>query len=127
MLNILIPLSFAASLLVYCWAAISTAAGLYVFAVVYGIIAAALQSFFPATATTMTPSIDRTGTRLGMILSMVGVASLTGPAIEGALIQEDNGAYLYAQLFSATSILIGALAGVACRIAKTGFKLKVKA
>lgn len=62
-----------------------------------------------------------------MILSMVGAASLTSPTIEGALIQEDNGAYLYAQLFSATSILIGALAGVACRIAKTGFKLKVKA
>lgn len=58
---------------------------------------------------------------------MVGVASLNRPAIEGALIQEENGAYLYAQLFSATSILIRALAGVACRIAKTGFKLKVKA
>ncbi|ODM18443.1 hypothetical protein SI65_06314 [Aspergillus cristatus] len=127
MLNILILLSFAASLLAYCWAAISKAAELYVFAVVYGIIAAALQSLFPATATTMTPSIERTGTRLGMILTIVGVASLMGPAIEGALIQEDDGVYLYAQLFSATAILIGALAAVACRIAKTGFKFKVKA
>lgn len=97
------------------------------FAVVHGVIAAALQSLFPATATTMTPSIERTGTRLGMILSMVGVASLTGPAIEGALIQKDDGVYLYAQLFSATSNLIDALAGMACMIAKTGFKLKVKA
>lgn len=59
MLDILIPPSFAASLLVYCWAAISTAAGLYVFAVVYRIIAAALQSFFPATATTITVLIGR--------------------------------------------------------------------
>lgn len=75
----------------------------------------------------MTPSIEKTGTRLGMILSVVGVASLTGPAIEGALIQEDDGVYLYAQLFSATATLIGALAGVACRIAKTGFRIKVKA
>ncbi|KAI9926993.1 hypothetical protein AWENTII_010831 [Aspergillus wentii] len=121
MLNIIIPLSFSASLLVYCWAAVTTEVGLYAFAVVYGVLSAALQSLFPATATTMTPSIEKTGTRLGMILSIVGVASLTGPSILGSLIQIDQGEYLYGQLFSATSILIGAISVVAARIAKTGF------
>ncbi|PYI11078.1 MFS general substrate transporter [Aspergillus sclerotiicarbonarius CBS 121057] len=126
MLNVLVPFSFAASLLTYCWAAIKTEAGLYVFAVVYGIIAAALQSLFPATATTMSPEMKKTGTRVGMIMSIVGAASLTGPSIQGALINRDDGGYLYGQLFSATSILIGALAGVACRISKSGFVWKAK-
>ncbi|KAK6450900.1 hypothetical protein FP744_10007150 [Trichoderma asperellum] len=55
MLNMLIPMSFALSLVMYCWAAVSSTAGLYVFAIVYGLIAASLQALFPAVSTTMTP------------------------------------------------------------------------
>ncbi|KAE8154598.1 MFS general substrate transporter [Aspergillus avenaceus] len=127
MMNIIIPLSLAASLLVYCWAAVESVAGLYVFAAVYGFIAAALQSLFPAGATTMTPDPSKTGTRMGMIFTMVGLATLTGPAIQGELIHRDDGGYLYGQIFAATSILLGALAAVASRVAKTGWRLKVKA
>ncbi|KAM5343646.1 hypothetical protein ACJ41O_012183 [Fusarium nematophilum] len=125
-LNILIPISFAASLLVYCWAAIDAAGGLYGFAVVYGLLAAALQALFPAVATTMTPEPSRTGTRVGMILSFVSVANLTGPAICGALINAEDGSYLGAQMFAASSILLGAVMAVAARTAKVGLVLNVK-
>lgn len=66
------------------------------------------------------------GTRVGMIMSFVGVATLTGPSIQGALIQKDEGEYLYAQMYAATSILVGAVADLACRIAKSGFVLRAK-
>jgi MFS family permease len=89
--NILILLSSASIILMYCWASIRSEAGLYVFAVIYGLIAAALQSLFPAIATTMTPHANRTGTRVGMIFSFVSIATLTGPAICGALIQKGGG------------------------------------
>ncbi|KAF5645397.1 monocarboxylate transporter 4 [Fusarium sp. NRRL 25303] len=125
-LNILIPLSIASSLLVYCWAAIETAAGLYAFAVIYGFIAAALQALFPAVATQMAPDPRKTGTRVGMILGIVSIASLTGPFICGELIKAGNGSYLGAQMFAGSSILLGALMAVACRIAKTGLVLKAK-
>ncbi|KAF9889620.1 hypothetical protein FE257_007128 [Aspergillus nanangensis] len=127
MLNMIVPLSVTASLLVYCWAAVTTEAGLYAFTIIYGLVAAALQSLFPATATTMSPSLQKTGTRFGMIMSIVGIACLTGPSIQGSLIQMDQGDYLYAQVFSATAIFVGALAAVAARIAKTGFVLWAKA
>ncbi|KAH6884920.1 major facilitator superfamily domain-containing protein [Thelonectria olida] len=117
-LNMLIPLSFAASLLVYCWAAIESKAGLFAFAVIYGLIAAALQALFPAVATTMTPDPSRTGTRVGMILGLVSFANLTGPAICGALVNEEHGSYLGAQLFAASSILLGAIMALAVRIVK---------
>ncbi|KAF4990013.1 hypothetical protein FGRMN_8740 [Fusarium graminum] len=126
-LNTLIPLSILSSILVYCWAAIKDAAGLYAFAVIYGFVAAALQALFPAVATQMTPHPSKTGTRVGMILGMVSVANLTGPFICGELIKADNGSYRAAQMFAGSSILLGSIMALASRIAKTGFVLNIKA
>ncbi|OAA44136.1 Major facilitator superfamily domain, general substrate transporter [Metarhizium rileyi] len=126
MLNMLIPLGFAASLLVFCWAAVSSPTGLYVFAVIYGLLAAALQALLPAVATTMTPDASRTGTRVGMILGFVSFANLTGPAICGAILQKQGGDYVGAQIFAASSIFLGAVMALATRIAKAGHCLKVK-
>ncbi|KAH8424852.1 uncharacterized protein LDX57_002596 [Aspergillus melleus] len=125
-LNILIPISIASAILIFAWMAVSSVAGLYVFTVFYGLVGGAAQSLFPATATTMTPDVRRTGTRLGMILSVVGFATLTGPAIEGALIQQEGGSYIGAQGFAASAIMLGALFAFACRVAKTGLHFRVK-
>ncbi|KAK3191199.1 hypothetical protein K4F52_002787 [Lecanicillium sp. MT-2017a] len=124
--NLLIPLSVIASILVYCWAAVSSATGLYVFAVIYGLVAAALQALFPATSTTMSPDPSRTGTRVGMILGFVGIANLTGPAICGAIIEQMEGSYLGAECFAASSILLGAIMAAAARYALVGRKVLVK-
>ncbi|PLB55517.1 MFS general substrate transporter [Aspergillus steynii IBT 23096] len=125
-LNMLIPISVASAVLIFAWMAVDSVAGLYVFTVFYGLVGGAAQSLFPATATTMTPDVRRTGTRLGMILSVVGFATLTGPAIEGALIQQEGGSYVGAQAFAASAIMLGALFAEACRVAKTGLHLRVK-
>ncbi|KAJ9131039.1 MFS general substrate transporter [Coniochaeta hoffmannii] len=125
-LNMLIPISFIAALLMYCWTAIRTEASLYAFAALFGLAAAALQALFPATATTMTPHPNRAGTRVGMIFTIVSFATLTGPAIAGHLIERDKGDYLYAQLFAGSSIVIGAVMGGVSRLAKTGFILRAR-
>ncbi|KAI0017712.1 major facilitator superfamily domain-containing protein [Xylariomycetidae sp. FL0641] len=125
-LNTLIVISFSASILVYCWAAIDSTAGLVVFTVIYGLLAAALQALFPAAATTMTPEANRTGTRVGMILGFVSFANLTGPAICGVLINSDGGSYLGAQMFAGSSIFLGAIMATAARVAKTGWVLRVR-
>lgn len=125
-LNILLPISIAASLLVYCWAAVDSTGGLYAFAIVYGFLAAALQALFPGVATTMTPHPNMTGTRVGMILGFVSFANLTGPAICGALIRKMHGSYLGAEMFAGSSILLGAVMALAARIAKNGPSLRVK-
>ncbi|ATY65786.1 Major facilitator superfamily general substrate transporter [Cordyceps militaris] len=125
-LNLIIIIGLVSSVLVYCWAAVQTSAGLYVFAVIYGLVAAALQALYPAVATTMTPHPSKTGTRVGMILFFVSLANLTGPAISGAIIESEGGSYLGAQMFAATSILLAAAMAVAARVAKAGWKLRVK-
>ncbi|KAH8904678.1 MFS general substrate transporter [Coniochaeta sp. PMI_546] len=125
-LNMIFTMGLIAALLMYCWAAIRSAKSLYVFTVFLGLIASALQALLPATATTMTPHANRTGTRTGMIFTIVSFATLTGPAIAGVLIERDDGRYLYAQLFAGSSIMLGAVMAAAARLAKTGFILRAK-
>ncbi|KAJ5128854.1 uncharacterized protein N7443_005968 [Penicillium atrosanguineum] len=125
-LNILVPLSLSAAIVIFAWIAVDSVGGLYAFTVVYGLVGGAAQSLFPATASTMTPDLRRIGTRIGMILSIVGFATLTGPAIDGVLIQRMNGSFTGAQAFSGSCIILGAFFAACCRVAKGGWKLRVK-
>lgn len=125
-LNLVIVICLISSLLVYCWAAVHSSAGLYVFAVIYGLAAAALQALYPAVATTMTPHPNKTGTRVGMILFVTSLANLTGPAISGAIIERSGGSYLGAQIFAASSVLLGAVMALGARVAKAGWKIRAK-
>jgi hypothetical protein len=62
-----------------------------------------------------------------MIMGFVSFANLTGPAICGALINNQHGDYLGAQMFAASSIFLGAIMALAARIARTGFSFRIKA
>ena len=113
----MVAMTAVTALMIFCWPAVHSAAGLKVFAVVYGFSGAAIQSLFPASATSLTKDVKKTGVRLGMIFSVVSLASLTGPPISGALIQQANGKYLYAQIFAGVVMLVGCLTTLACRLA----------
>lgn len=123
-LNMLIPFSLATGVVAYGWSGVKSLSGLYAFAVFYGLAAAGIQSLFPATLSTLTTDLKKTGVRMGMVLSVVGVAALIGSPIAGALVQEDDGEYLYAQMFMGSAIIAGSMTLVAARIAKLGFTWK---
>ena len=120
-LNTLIPFTFAAALLLYSWAAVSDRGSLIAFAVIYGLFAAGIQSLFPATLSSLTTDLKKAGVRMGMVFSVVSFASLTGPPLAGALIQKDNGHYLYAQIFAGSVMMAGCLTVIASRVAKKGW------
>lgn len=123
-LNMLVPFSFATGVVGYCWAGVSSLNGLYGFACVYGLSAAGIQSLFPATLSTLTSDLKKTGVRMGMVLSVVGTAALIGSPIAGALVGIDRGQYLYAQMFMGSAILSGTLGLIGARVAKLGFAMK---
>jgi predicted MFS family arabinose efflux permease len=125
-LNAIIPFAAISCVLLYCWIAVSSVAGLWAFAVVYGMFAAGIQSLFPATLTSLTDDPKRAGVRMGMVFSVVSFAVLTGPPIAGALISKGEGRYVYAQIFAGSSLVAGFATLVAARVAKAGTKLKVK-
>lgn len=125
-LNIMIPVTFTSSLIMYCMIAVTSDTGLYVWAVFYGILGAAIQSLFPATLSSLTTDLKKAGVRMGMIFTIVSFAVLSGPPIAGVLITSLNGRYLGAQLFSATSMLAAGCVLSAARVAKSGWVWKVK-
>ncbi|KAL6233511.1 hypothetical protein BDW75DRAFT_215038 [Aspergillus navahoensis] len=119
-LNMLIPFSFATGLVAFCWAGVCNLSGVYGFAAFYGLAAAGIQSLFPATLSTLTTDLKKMGARMGMVMSVVGVAALIGSPIAGALVQRGDGDYLYAQMFMGSVIIAGTLNLIAARAAKIG-------
>lgn len=122
--NTLIPVALCAGLLFYCWAAVSSAGGLYVFSVVYGFFGAGIQSLFPASCASLTPDVKKMGARTGMCFSFVSAACLTGPPIAGALIQRADGGFLYAQMFGGSALVGGGLFLMAASAARGGWTWK---
>ncbi|KAI2168630.1 hypothetical protein LOZ23_001992 [Ophidiomyces ophidiicola] len=125
-MNALIPFTFASSIVLFAWSGVKSSPTLYAFSALYGFFGAGMQALFPAVATSLSTDMKKTGVRFGMILSIVSVASLTGPPIAGALIEKGNGSYLYMQLFAGLSMLLGTGVLILARFALTGPKLKAK-
>ncbi|KAI8626144.1 MFS monocarboxylate transporter [Xylariaceae sp. FL1651] len=126
-LNTAIPTAVSVAIVLYFWPAVAHEHGaLYAWAAVYGFVASAIQSLFAVSLAALTDDLSQIGTRMGMVFSVVAFASLTGSPIGGAIVQASGGNYLGAQLYAASSMLLGAGALTIARICKTGWVLKKK-
>lgn len=125
-LNVLIPWVALCGVVMFCWAAVKDSAGLYTFAVIYGVASAAAMGLFAGTVPSLTKDMNKIGTRVGMVLTVMSIGPLTGPSVAGALIGKDGSKYLAAQIWAGTSLLLGAISLVAARLYTTGWHLKVK-
>ena len=115
------------AIILYCWIGVGdTHSGLYAYAAIYGFFASAIQSLFAVSLAALTDDLDKLGTRMGMVFSIVAFAALTGSPVAGALIQADGGRYLGAQIWAATGMILGAVALAIARIGRTGWNLKAK-
>ncbi|OAL04412.1 MFS general substrate transporter [Phaeosphaeriaceae sp. SRC1lsM3a] len=125
--NMLIPFCFASSMIMFFWPLVKSAGGLYGWAVSYGFFVAGFQGMFPAVLTSLTKDMSRVGTRNGMGLAIIGLGTLVGPPIAGALIQSNGGDYLIAQMFGGATIFLGSTILIIGRISITGMKMKIRA
>jgi predicted MFS family arabinose efflux permease len=125
--NMLIPFCFASATVLFFWPLVDSAGGLYGWAISYGFFVAGFQGMFPAVLTSLTKDMSRVGTRNGMGLAIIGLGTLVGPPIAGALIQSNRGSYLIAQMFGGAAVLLGSIVLIVGRISITGSKLKVRA
>lgn len=123
-LNTLIPFTFTAGLLLFCWSAVDDPGALIAYACLYGLSAAGIQSLFPATLSSLTTDLKKAGVRMGMVFTVVSFASLTGPPLAGALIQQNGGNYLHAQMFAGTVMLAGCFTLLGGRVAKKGWRIE---
>ncbi|KAI2602928.1 MFS general substrate transporter [Hypoxylon fragiforme] len=129
-LNLMIPTCLICGVALLSWTAVRTPAQLYGWAVVYGVVAGALQSLFPAGLSSLTADLRKQGTRMGMVFTIVSFAVLTGNPIAGAIIGAMGGSYVGAQIFTGVCLLVGmgfilAARWVRMRGVGTGWRVKI--
>ncbi|RSM06047.1 hypothetical protein CEP52_005935 [Fusarium oligoseptatum] len=105
-INVFAPHALAASVLLFFWMLVTDKPGLYAWAVIYGIIAAAIQSLFPTGVSLLTQDMSKIGVRMGMAFTVASFAALTGPPIAGAIIDVEGG-YYGAQAFAGSALAVG--------------------
>ncbi|KAF2742052.1 MFS general substrate transporter, partial [Sporormia fimetaria CBS 119925] len=123
-MNVMIPFVFASAIVLYCWTAVKSTVGLYIFAAVYGFASAGFQGLFPSNLGSLTKDLSKVGTRSGMGFSFAGVAVLVGPPVAGALVQ--NRGYVAAQVWAASMIALGGVVLVLARLKLTGLVVRVR-
>lgn len=119
--NALLASSVVASVLLFCWIAVDSIDGLFVWDAMYGFFAGSIQALTLASASSFTPDMRKVGSRVGLAFVVLGISSLTGPAIGGVLIHYS---YLPAQLFAGVAMTAGFCVLTLARIAQTGPQLK---
>ncbi|KAG7092753.1 hypothetical protein E1B28_009080 [Marasmius oreades] len=124
--NILsIALAIAGPVL-FCWLAVSSAAGYVVWTVFYGFFSGAFIALLPACIGKFTPDPTKYGGRAGMVFAFVGLAVLCGPPSAGALIARDHGSFTEMIVYSGVMCVAGAALYWAARFKATKGELFIK-
>ena len=127
-LNTLLPFSLLCGIMMFGWIGIHSAPALFVFAAIYGSGSACIQALWPAIIGNLNKVQDlkKAGVRMGMAFSVVSFASLTGPPLAGAIIQQSGGSYVNAQIWGGVSFFIGFALLLATRWSLVGWDPKAR-
>ncbi|KAF7547067.1 hypothetical protein G7Z17_g7992 [Cylindrodendrum hubeiense] len=98
---------------------------LITFAVLFGISSGAGIGLGPVLMTNISPP-GEFGFRMGTIMSIAAIGTLTSPPIAGAIVADDGGSYRYAAVFSGVDFLLAAFGMGLLRVRLGGWKLNVK-
>jgi MFS family permease len=114
--------------LILCMLAVTTEAGLIVVAIFSGFFSGALIGLPPLCFLALTKDKSKIGTRIGMGFGMIGFGVLAGGPGGGSILG-DHGSLHWHGLwaFGGVCACVAGLMYAALRIARYGFKLRVKA
>lgn len=118
--NILIPLTAIASVLCLAWIGIHNAAGLVVFAVLYGFFSGTFLSLPPTTVAFLTKDMSQIGTRTGTYTAVAAFGVLIGTPICGAILSRTR-SFIGLQVFGGCCIFAAAVFVALARVAKVGW------
>ncbi|KND90986.1 Riboflavin transporter MCH5 [Tolypocladium ophioglossoides CBS 100239] len=106
--NTLIIKGACSGVLLLCWPAITSNASTIIFAILYGFFSGGIVSLMSPCIAQVTPHANQLGTYLGMAMTILGIAGLTGTPICGALLQS-GGSFTHPAIFSGVVMLFGVL------------------
>jgi MFS family permease len=113
--EVLTVASAISTIIAFCWAAVSTSAGMIVWAVFWGYFSGVMSACFAAVVPSLSPSPDVVGARMGMLNGLFGIGCLISPPIAGALLSvhganfERRGTYLDMQMYVGTCLTVATL------------------
>ena len=107
------------------WIPATSAAGQICFGLFFGFSSGAAISLTPALIAQISP-IQEIGVRTGLIFAAGSIGALTGSPIGGALIDEDNGGFLYLMLFGGCVCIVGTTLFFTMRIKIGGWEVMKK-
>ncbi|PPQ96481.1 hypothetical protein CVT26_010475 [Gymnopilus dilepis] len=84
--NVMIPCVYSASILIFCTLAINSAAGIIIFAILYGFFQGSYASLLAPMIGTTAVNDAEIGARLGICFTFTGIGGLIGTPITGALL-----------------------------------------
>lgn len=103
------------------WIPAKVNAPIILFSALYGFSSGAFVSMISALVAQIS-DIREMGIRNGTNFFIISFAALTGNPIAGVLIDRNNGGYLYLQIFTGLSMIIGLLFYIASRYAQVEWK-----
>lgn len=104
--NTVVAATFLSAILLFCWKAATTLNGIIAFAVFFGITSGAYIGLFPTVVVLSAPHANEIGTYLGMTMGGIGLFSLTGSPMMGALVTR-YGSFTPAIIFSGVTTFVG--------------------
>ncbi|KAJ4982690.1 major facilitator superfamily transporter [Stagonosporopsis vannaccii] len=120
-LNTLVLCLLANVVVLWCWLLVTSIPGYYAYIAVYGISAASFQSLFSTTIAAYCHDMTKIGTRLGMAFTAMGVATLVGGPISGALLK-GGGSYIAPICWNAALMICGTGMVIAARVWEHGWR-----
>ncbi|KAH8726189.1 major facilitator superfamily domain-containing protein [Phaeosphaeriaceae sp. PMI808] len=125
-LNVLILCLIGNTIIIFCWLSVTSINAYYAWTVLYGLFSAAFQSLFPTTIAAYSSDISKTGTRLGMAFTAIGLSALVGGPISGALLAAGGGEYRVPIVWAGASTVVGTVLCVVARCLKFGWEMRVR-
>lgn len=119
------PAVFGGAIVLYLWPTVKSISGDWAWIAFFGLFGAAIQGLYPSSAACLSTDPSKNGTRIGMIFTIVSFACLTGPPIAGELITAAEGGYIGAQMWGATSLVIGGSLVTASAVMLRGWRKKM--
>ncbi|GFF40604.1 LOW QUALITY PROTEIN: riboflavin transporter MCH5 [Aspergillus udagawae] len=106
--NMLSTVSIITAIITFCWIRMTTDASNIVFSVLYGFFSGGIIGITPAAIANCAGHPQEIGTYIGMGMAVMSAATLIGPPINGALLN-NYGDFLQVQIFSAAVMMFGGI------------------
>jgi MFS family permease len=89
-LNVIVSISYVSGLILLLWLTVHHTDNLIAISVIYSFFAGGLTNCAPAVVGLLSPELNKIGTRVGMMYTIVSLGTLIGTPIAGAILKRQN-------------------------------------